>query len=331
MAPAPDRRGVRAALGRPARPQPLARRLLRGRARAGGRASSRSSSTTSTRPSRRSAGPPKRASRAACCCPAPRRAPGCRSCTRRRTTRSGRSARSSACRSTTTRGVGLPAAGRRTGRPRGVHGRDDLVLAPRPVAPDLRRRLPPPPGPAAGADRAGLRLDPRRARHAGLLPRAPGRGGRRRLDRRVQVRRGRSPTRWARALARYWRDNCFVGASFMRPPRGAAARPDRRRQDHVGQRLPARRGHVPVLPRGPAHRVRGRAARRGRAPWSAATRPASTASTSTPLDPIAAKVGPTVAEIAEPLARPPADATSPVFARGRRYGCGDTRGGILPG
>ena len=34
------------------------------------------------------------------------------------------------------------------------------------------------------------------------------------------------------------------------------------------------------------------------------------------LDPIAAKVGPTVTEIAEPLAEPPADATSPVFARG---------------
>jgi hypothetical protein len=34
------------------------------------------------------------------------------------------------------------------------------------------------------------------------------------------------------------------------------------------------------------------------------------------LDPLAAKVGPTVAELAEPLTRPPADATSPVFARG---------------
>jgi hypothetical protein len=34
------------------------------------------------------------------------------------------------------------------------------------------------------------------------------------------------------------------------------------------------------------------------------------------LDPIAAKVGPTVEEIAEPLTEPPADATSPVFAKG---------------
>lgn len=34
------------------------------------------------------------------------------------------------------------------------------------------------------------------------------------------------------------------------------------------------------------------------------------------LDPIAAKAGPTVRELAEPLEKPPADATSPVFARG---------------
>jgi hypothetical protein len=34
------------------------------------------------------------------------------------------------------------------------------------------------------------------------------------------------------------------------------------------------------------------------------------------LDAIAAKVGPTVEEIAEPLTEPPADATSPVFAKG---------------
>ena len=34
------------------------------------------------------------------------------------------------------------------------------------------------------------------------------------------------------------------------------------------------------------------------------------------LDAIAAKVGPTVTELAEPLTEPPADATSPVFARG---------------
>jgi hypothetical protein len=36
------------------------------------------------------------------------------------------------------------------------------------------------------------------------------------------------------------------------------------------------------------------------------------------LDPIAAKVGPTVAELAEPLDEPPPDATSPVFARGAK-------------
>jgi hypothetical protein len=34
------------------------------------------------------------------------------------------------------------------------------------------------------------------------------------------------------------------------------------------------------------------------------------------LDPVAARMGPTVAEIAEPLGEPPVDATSPVFAKG---------------
>jgi hypothetical protein len=34
------------------------------------------------------------------------------------------------------------------------------------------------------------------------------------------------------------------------------------------------------------------------------------------LDPIAAKAGPTVEELAQPLEEPPADATSPVFAKG---------------
>lgn len=34
------------------------------------------------------------------------------------------------------------------------------------------------------------------------------------------------------------------------------------------------------------------------------------------LDPFAARMGPTVAEIAEPLGEPPVDATSPVFAKG---------------
>jgi hypothetical protein len=34
------------------------------------------------------------------------------------------------------------------------------------------------------------------------------------------------------------------------------------------------------------------------------------------LDTVAAEVGPTAREIAEPLGEPPADATSPVFARG---------------
>ena len=102
MAPAPTRGGVRAALGRPARPQPLARRLLRGRpGPPGGRradpAQRRRRGGPRDPPDRR-----RRASPAASCCPVRRRARACPSCTRRRTTRSGRSATSSAYRSTTT-------------------------------------------------------------------------------------------------------------------------------------------------------------------------------------------------------------------------------------
>ena len=51
-------------------------------------------------------------------------------------------------------------------------------------------------------------------------------------------------------------------------------------------------------------------------PCSAPTPPASTASTSPASTPIAARVGPTVAESPSPWKRSPPDATSPAFARG---------------
>ncbi|WP_434975066.1 hypothetical protein [Streptomyces collinus] len=44
------------------------------------------------------------------------------------------------------------------------------------------------------------------------------------------------------------------------------------------------------------------------------------------LDPKAARVGPTVAETAEPLREPPADATSPLFAGGVGAGVVKARG-----
>jgi predicted TIM-barrel fold metal-dependent hydrolase len=112
-----------------------------------------------------------------------------------------------------------------------------------------------------------------------------------------------------------WRENCFVGASFMRPhevplrerigldkimwgsdyPHDEGTHPYTReglRFAYAG--LP--REEVAAMTGGNAARVYG---------FDLAY-----------LDEIAAKAGPTVAEIAEPLDTPPADATSPVFARG---------------
>ncbi|MFD5076932.1 amidohydrolase family protein [Streptomyces sp. NPDC058371] len=112
-----------------------------------------------------------------------------------------------------------------------------------------------------------------------------------------------------------WRDNCFVGASFMRPHevplRGRIG------LDKImwGSDYPHDEGTYPYsreglriayagLPREEiAAMVGGNAARVYGFDLDL-------------LDPIAAKVGPTVEEVAEPLLTPPADATSPVFARG---------------
>ncbi|WP_030684202.1 amidohydrolase family protein [Streptomyces sp. NRRL B-1347] len=112
-----------------------------------------------------------------------------------------------------------------------------------------------------------------------------------------------------------WRENCFVGASFMRPHEAALR--ERIGLDKVmwGSDYPHDEGTYPYsreglraayagLPRaevaamvgGNAARVYGFDVER--------------------LDALAAEVGPTAAELAEPLKEPPADATSPVFAPG---------------
>lgn len=114
--------------------------------------------------------------------------------------------------------------------------------------------------------------------------------------------------------SRVWRENCFVGASFMRPhevplrgrigldkimwgsdyPHDEGTHPYTRealRFAYAG--LP--REEVAAMVGGNAARVYG---------FDLAY-----------LDAIAAKTGPTVAEVAEPLDVPPVDATSPVFAR----------------
>ncbi|MGW3847928.1 amidohydrolase family protein [Streptomyces fagopyri] len=112
-----------------------------------------------------------------------------------------------------------------------------------------------------------------------------------------------------------WRENCWVGASFMRPhevplrdrigldkimwgsdyPHDEGTHPYSReglRTAYAG--LP--REEVAAMVGGNAARVYGFDLER--------------------LAPHAAEVGPTVAELAEPLGEPPADATSPVFAKG---------------
>ncbi|WP_328708038.1 amidohydrolase family protein [Streptomyces mesophilus] len=112
-----------------------------------------------------------------------------------------------------------------------------------------------------------------------------------------------------------WRENCFVGASFMRPHEVPLR--DRIGLDKImwGSDYPHDEGTYPYTREGlriayagldPAEitaMVGGNAARVYGFDLDL-------------LDPIAAKVGPTVEEIAEPLKEPPADATSPVFAPG---------------
>ncbi|WP_393099444.1 amidohydrolase family protein [Streptomyces sp. LN325] len=112
-----------------------------------------------------------------------------------------------------------------------------------------------------------------------------------------------------------WRDNCWVGASFMRPhevplrdrigldnimwgsdyPHYEGTPPSTREGLRIAYAgLP--RGEVVAMVGGNAARVYGFDLER--------------------LAPLAAKAGPTVAELAEPLGEPPADATSPAFAKG---------------
>ncbi|WP_221355044.1 amidohydrolase family protein [Streptomyces beigongshangae] len=115
--------------------------------------------------------------------------------------------------------------------------------------------------------------------------------------------------------SRVWRDNCFVGASFMRPHEV----PLRHRigLDKImwGSDYPHDEGTYPYSREGL------RAAYAGLPAAEVAAMAGGNAARVYGfdldlLDAVAAEVGPTVEEIAEPLEEPPADATSPVFARG---------------
>ena len=115
----------------------------------------------------------------------------------------------------------------------------------------------------------------------------------------------------------YFRRNFWVGASFLRAERVRLAPRGRGRPDHVGRRLPALRGQLPVQPRRcappsatPIPRRRGR--------WSRPTRPSVYGFDLEALRAASAgDIGPTVAEVATPLPREdyPTDSTCNAFDR----------------
>lgn len=112
-----------------------------------------------------------------------------------------------------------------------------------------------------------------------------------------------------------WRDNCFVGASFMRPHEVPLR--DRIGLDKImwGCDYPHDEGTTPYSREGL------RIAYAGLPPAEIAAMVGGNAARvygfdPALLDPIAAVVGPTVAEIAEPLTEIPPGATSPAFAPG---------------
>ncbi|WJV49617.1 amidohydrolase family protein [Streptomyces flavofungini] len=112
-----------------------------------------------------------------------------------------------------------------------------------------------------------------------------------------------------------WRENCFVGASFMRPHEAAVR--DRVGLDKImwGSDYPHDEGTHPFSREGL------RAAYAGLPPAEVAAMAGGNAARVygfdlRRLDAIAARVGPTVQELAEPLKETPAGATSPVFAPG---------------
>ena len=161
-AAADGRDDARAALGRPAGAQPVARRLLR---RPPGRRAGIAQIMLHDVDGavEEISGPRTTGSPAASCCPARLPARGCPRCTTRTTSRSGRSARSSACRSTTTAAGGV--------RRRWALSAQTVMFllevtwwAHRDaLAPHRRRRDGTPPDAAVRLHRAGHGVDPRGA------------------------------------------------------------------------------------------------------------------------------------------------------------------------
>ena len=166
------------------------------------------------------------------------------------------------------------------------------------------------PEPAGRAHRAGHELDPARHRHARLVP--PPHDARRRGRGRV-LRRGHQGHV---ADAERVLPAQLLGRRELPPAVGErAALRGRHRPHHVGRRLSALRGQLPVHDRSAARRVRAVPARPRRSRWSRPTRPRCTGSTSPALRAIGDRIGPTVGEVQVPLdpSDYPADSTCNAF------------------
>ena len=176
------------------------------------------------------------------------RARACRRCTRPTTSRSGRRARSSACRSTTTAAAPRPTTATVPRRPRSCScSRSPGGPTARCGTSSTRGVMERHPDAAVRVHRAGhgvdarassRRLDYYRGRLAG--PAAP-------TGRRRRSSAPASSTQLSLKPSEYWARQCHVGSSFIRRHEVDAAPRGRRRPDHVGQRLPPPRGLLAVL------------------------------------------------------------------------------------
>ncbi len=171
---------------------------------------------------------------------------------------------------------------------RDVPARGHLVGPSGAVAAAVRRGHGAPPRPAVRLHRAGHRVGAGRAGQARPLPRSH--GGRHRLAGAALRRRGGGPH--AAEAERVLRPPVPPGVELHPGPRGAAAPRGRRRQDHVGQRLPPpRRAAGPGAPWSSSWPSPGSTRSRWR-PWWAATPPTVYGFDLDVLAPVAARVGP---------------------------------------
>ena len=113
-----------------------------------------------------------------------------------------------------------------------------------------------------------------------------------------------------RSATEYFHQNCWVGASSPGPADAAAREVMATRPVHVGQRLPARRGHRAVHDRAPAPGVPRRRPDRARSASSAENAAKLYGFDLDALAPLAEQYGPTVDEIAQPLRELPENPNS---------------------